>query len=233
MASEFGAKHLVLAAVALVVGLAVGGLGPRSEVRTLRAQVRELKERECGSPSRVGREIASVFQGRPWEDDLPEAPAPAPAPVAAPGPAPEPSGGVQIRVGDDEVVAEDDEQLEESLEMVREAMDLRRAQARQALVEAGADEAQLQQIDAAVQDMNADLAALADDFVATIREFGEPDRRETMLFARDTLDVLLEAEDALWNAMSDDQRQAMDDAALDPFSYIDGGVVETFMELDP
>lgn len=223
MASRFSAQHLVLAALALVVGLALGGLAPRSEVRALRAQVEELKQRECGSPSRVGREIAQVFQGRPWEDDLP---APVPAPVPDPVPL-EPS-----EAPEEPEDLEDLEDLEASLEVVSEAMELRRTQARQALIEGGVHDDQLQAIDAVVADMNADLAALADQFVADLREFGEPDRRETMLFARDTLDVLLEAEDAIWNGLDPEQRDQLDEAALDPFSYVDAGVVETFMELD-
>lgn len=234
MASDFGAKHLILAAVALVVGLALGGLAPRSENRALRGQVDELQDRKCDSGSRVGREIANVFQGRPWAEDLPEPEAPVPADEDEDDNVvvEQDEDGLTIEIGGD---GDEDipENLEESLEMVQDAMEIRRAQARQALVEADVDDGQLEQIDTIVDDMNGDLAALADDFVTSFQESeGEPDRRDTMLFARDTLDVLLEAEDALYGSLDSDQQEALDEAALDPFSYIDGTVVETFMELD-
>src|SRR5688572_1367528 len=83
MAAEWRAKHLLGAAVALVIGLAVGGLGPRSEARGLREQLAVARDREC--EREVGREIATVFQGRPWEP----APPPDPPPDPLPGPVPE------------------------------------------------------------------------------------------------------------------------------------------------
>ena len=44
MAREWGARHFVLAAVTLVVGLVIGGLGPRAEVRSLRARLEQLED---------------------------------------------------------------------------------------------------------------------------------------------------------------------------------------------
>ena len=116
--------------------------------------------------------------------------------------------------------------------MAREAMELRRTQARAALAEAGVSDEQLSSIDEAMDRMNQDLSALTETFVATVQEGGEPDRREMMMFAADTLDVLLEGEDALYGVLDEEQRADIDDAALDPFSYIDGGVVDALMQLE-
>lgn len=210
--AEWRAKHLLGAAGALVVGLAVGGLGPRAEIRSLRARLAAAEEQ--APPERdVGREIAQVFQGRPWEP--PETPPPAPDAPADPPPA-EPAGPV------------------ESLDAVRDAMDIRRTQARAALQQqADASDEQMASVDAIVADMNADLRDLATDLVERFRESeGEPERRELMMFAADTLDVLIGAEEALAEALTPGQREALDEQALDPLSYVDGSIVELLAEID-
>ena len=63
-------RLLVAGTVGLVVGLALAGLAPRSELRSLQAEVDELsKEQKC-SNSGIGRDIASAFRGRPMEAAL-------------------------------------------------------------------------------------------------------------------------------------------------------------------
>lgn len=70
------------------------------------------------------------------------------------------------------------------LESAKEALELRRTQARAALIEqTGADDAQIAQIDAATAQMNSDLAALTDDFLADADKSGPPSRREAMVYA--------------------------------------------------
>ena len=125
-------------------------------------------------------------------------------------------------------------ELTESMDQIHDALELRHTQARQALSEqARLSESQLQHVDRIVEDMNADLAALADGFVAHIQETGgQPGRRESMLFARDSIDVLVSAEDELWGSLEPGQREGIDDAALDPMSYIDGTVIDALSALD-
>lgn len=240
MAGEFGAKPLMAAAVALVVGLAIGGLGPRSQVRGLQEQLTAAQEKVCDRA--VGREIANVFRGRPWEGDA--APPSAEAEDGAPAPDRPPrmkrQQGLQVRVDDDGATVDDGGDAivagdpEEQVAWAKEAMELRRAQALAALREqAGASDEQMTQVDTIVDRMNDDLSALAEDLVATVQESGgEPSRREMMLFASETLDVLLESEDALFGALTPEQREAVEDEALDPMSFIDGRVVDVLMELD-
>ncbi|MCA9489524.1 MAG: hypothetical protein KC621_06360 [Myxococcales bacterium] len=239
MTNRWGAAHLLLAAVALVVGLVIGGLGPRSEARGLREKLDELSSRECASGNDMGKQIAEVFRGRPLASNLPDVQVDEPTaePETEPASDEEPRSrrgkrgqGFQIDIDGED--GSEPQTPEEAVAMAREAMELRRTQARAALAEAGVSDEQLSSIDEAMDRMNQDLSALTETFVATVQEGGEPDRREMMMFAADTLDVLLEGEDALYGVLDEEQRADIDDAALDPFSYIDGGVVDALMQLE-
>jgi hypothetical protein len=122
--------------------------------------------------------------------------------------------------------------VEENVDRMKEAMEIRRTQAIAALREqADASDEQMDTVDAIVGDMNADLQALAEEFVATTRE-GEPSRRDLMVFASDTLEILIGTEDALYDALPEDQREGIAEEALDPLSYVDGGIVDVLAELD-
>ena len=199
MTNRWGAAHLLLAAVALVVGLVIGGLGPRSEARGLREKLDELSSRECASGNDMGKQIAEVFRGRPLASNLPDVQVDEPTaePETEPASDEEPRSrrgkrgqGFQIDIDGED--GSEPQTPEEAVAMAREAMELRRTQARAALAEAGVSDEQLSSIDEAMDRMNQDLSALTETFVATVQEGGEPDRREMMMFAADTLDVLLE-----------------------------------------
>ena len=91
---------------------------------------------------------------------------------------------------------------------------------------------QWDQIDDAVARMNDDLAALADGFASQIVEGEQPNRRDAMIFAADTLDVLIEADDAIWSTLSPEQQEIAQEEAIDPLSHIDSTVVEPFLALE-
>jgi hypothetical protein len=231
MRDGWAAKHLVLAAVALVFGLVIGGLGPRSEVRALQARVDELEAKPC----RGGAEVTSLFRGRMWENDQtappPEEPV-APAPPSRPEPAEvvaapsEPSAAPSGASTPPNVDGEAAEQIKEGLQ-------IRRAQAIAALREqAGASDDQMADVDVIVDQMNADLAAVAETWVAAAGE-GDLSRRDMMLLASETLDVLIDTEDALFGTFSSEQRAALSEEVLDPTAYVDGSVVDRFSELEP
>lgn len=121
---------------------------------------------------------------------------------------------------------------DEALSAARDAMALRQRQAWAALEEqARPNREQMADIESALDDMNAELRLLAEDFVARIRD-GEPSRRDAMLFAADTLDVLLEADERLFSALDEDQRAALQEETLDPMSYVDPGLLDVFLELE-
>ncbi len=219
---------LVFAALALVAGLVIGGLGPRQEARRLRETLEAAPApADCaGDRAEVSRQIAQVFRGRPLEDRLPGV-------GGASGGAADPGGAASddgAALGGDAMDAAL-EDPEEAIRLAKQAMELRRAQARQALVEAGATPDQLATVDRAMSEMNERLVALTDEFVATIEAGEEPERRDLMLFAADTLDVLITAEESLYATFDADVRAELDEAALDPFSYVDGRVVDQLASL--
>ncbi len=239
-----GALHFVIGAIALVVGLGIGGLGPRSEVRALKAQLAEAGE--CEDNGRMGSEIANVFRGRPWQGDEPEKKVTRFEP-REPGPdegvppeTPDADGsdeedeGFRIQIGEDgEAQQMSEEDIRENLDLAREAMNLRYEQARAALIEdANPSDEQLEQIDASVARMNDELIGLANDLVDQMNLDGEPNRRDTMLYAAETLDVVLSAEDDLRGILDADQVANLQDESLDPLSYVDPAIIDVLQQLD-
>lgn len=227
-------KHVVVAAIALVVGLVLGGLLPRAEVRALEQEVASLEDRPCTSPG-VGRDLAGLFRGQPpLVEELP------PRPEAEPSK--EAQGGFHVEVGGSGEPADpglggdvpmSPEDREEALAAVQEAMELRRVQARAALIEdADPSDEQLASFDAAMATMNEELTGLAEGFVAQYQDGREPTRRDMMAFAADTLDVMITAEDQITSVLDADQLAAADPEAYDPFSHVDPGVVDVLWELD-
>lgn len=230
---SFGAVHLLAAVVALVIGLVVGGLGPRGELRRVEKKLAELEERPC--QGRTGAEIAKIFQGRPWEEGkvkVPEPP-PAPAPVddAEEADEPEDDGGFRIEFNTDGSDSEPQD-VGEAMKLAREALDLRHEQAMAALREdARPTPEQEEQLGRVLDQMNDDLIGLAEELRDQM-ELGEPSRRDAMLYAAETLDVFLTAEDDLRGVFDDDQIAALQEESLDPMSYVDPGLIDVLESLN-
>ena len=124
-------------------------------------------------------------------------------------------------------------ELAAGAEAARTALELRRAQARAALVEgAEPSQAQLDDIDQAVQDMNDALLSLSGELTEMLESGEEPERRQAMSFAADALDTMITAEDQFRDTLSQEQIEALDDQALDPFSYISPDIIDTLQSLD-
>jgi hypothetical protein len=229
---SWNAKALLAAAVALVVGLVLGGLGPRTELRELREQVAELERHPVRRD--VGRQIfGEVFAPRASPAAGDGAAPPEPEDVADRGePASDPEPGEPERGFRVEVDRPGGQVPAEQVDQMKDALDMRRAQAVAALREqAGASDEQMAEVDEIVAAMNADLEVLAEEFVATVSE-GEPSRRDMMSFAADTLDVLIDTEDRLGGVLDDEQLEAVSDEALDPTAYVDGAIVDVLSRLD-
>jgi hypothetical protein len=241
---SIGALHFVIGAIALVVGVGVGGLGPRAEVRALRAQLEEAGE--CEDNGRMGSEIANVFRGQPWAGDSEPTKRvtrfrPTERPPDA-GPAPEdvPDGeqddGIRIQIGSDGSDVDGEmspEDVQQNLELAREAMTLRYEQARAALIEdANPSDEQLAQIDDSMARMNDELIGLANDLVEQMNLNEEPSRRDTMLYAAETLDVVLSAEEDLRGILDAEQVANLQEESLDPLSYVDPAIIDVLQRLD-
>jgi len=211
---------VVLAAVALLVGVGLGRFGLQSDLREAEAALVLAEARSCDERGAVGRQIARALEGRP----VVEAPPPEiDRPVAAPDP--DEDGSV---AGDGP--SEVDDRAE--FEAVADTVALRRAQARQALIEqAQPSEDQLDRIDEAFAVMNDILIDEAEVLLESVHD-GQPARRVGLEFARNSIDALLDAEDAVLSTLSDEQVDQADPEALDPLGFIDPELVEVLIELE-
>lgn len=121
---------------------------------------------------------------------------------------------------------------EEMTAAMTAALDARRAQARQALQEqADLDDEKLAEVDRVMDEMNAALKKEVDDFVATAIQDGDVDRRDMMDFAATGLDAVIVADDKLRAVLGPDAYAEVDDAAVDPFSFISGDTVASLAQV--
>ena len=230
-----GVQTGIIVAGAFVVGMVVGGLSPRAQVRTLEDQVFELERQRARSGSATGRQFTELLtrglSPREEEETAPaEADGEGPA-GARPRPRPRPERPEVIAEGDP-VGGDAPFDEDASLEMARETLAVRAAQARAALDEdIRPTPAQRQQIDAAIGDMNAELELLARDFVDAVRAQGEPSRLEMMMTGADVLDVLVQTETRMLDLMDADQREAVREGSTDPTAYIDPVILDIAYEL--
>lgn len=221
-------RNFLLVVGALVMGLVVGSWQPRGEVLRLRDEIDgyRAKVRACnrGTAAEGIRELLRAEapaeeeprrEGRRRSKPRAEVEAPSEAPVAeAPAEAGAPSPA-------------------EAADAAAAALDARAAQARAALLEqADPDDAQLAAVDAAIDEMNRQLKAQVDAFVETALGSGDFDRRELMDFAAESLDVVIEADDRIRDALGPEAYAAVDDQAVDPFSYVSGDTLSGLARLE-
>ena len=72
----------------------------------------------------------------------------------------------------------------------------------------------------------------ATELVDTVQSGEEPTRREGLVFADNLLGAILEADDTIYNTLTEDQRASVDGEVLDPLAYVDASIVDKLMELD-
>lgn len=218
----------------LVLGTGVGGVLPKSELRDLQAQLEEAQSKQCETNNNFGRELASALRGRPVTGALGGSDDGFAAPVEeVDDPPEEDPNSLDAIEKEIQERSESGASGEELSGLVQDAMSLRTIQAREAIEQdLQPSDDQWDQIDDAVARMNDDLAALADGFASQIVEGEQPNRRDAMIFAADTLDVLIEADDAIWSTLSPEQQEIAQEEAIDPLSHIDSTVVEPFLALE-
>jgi len=224
---------------AFLIGSWVGGLPLRSTIRQLRADLDERQVNECQGDG-VGREFASVFQGRPWEAGV-DSPSPfemkdeeEPPVVVVDTTSEDEEDGPNWEFNFDGLDEDAEPQdVEEAMEMAREAMDIRQSQAWAALDDqARLDDDQMGAFQDAIDRMNEDLMRSAEDLVATVSSGEEPTRREALMFADNVLSSIIETDDAIYEILDADQRAAVEDEVLDPLAYVEPDLVDKLMELD-
>jgi hypothetical protein len=222
-------RTLVVGAIGLALGGVLGGLPARSQLRQLQEEVDTL--RKTTRPA-VGRELGQILRG-----GLVNSPGQTPVPDAPPPPTAEPVQPVEPPAQDAPVAGTNGadggskfpKDLPKELDTAKAALEMRAAQARAALLEdADPTPQQLEQIDASLASMNEDLRRIAEDVAAELASGVEPDRRQMMMIAADTLDVMVDAETRLSDALTPEQIDGLEDDSLNPFSYVDPTVLQAF-----
>jgi len=227
-------KPFFPAVVAMVVGIVLGAWQPRGEMLALRAEVDALKLAGA-APCRnsAARSIRSILRSDAPDLGMDEngrrtasAQDPTPAPDAD-GPAPL-EGGPEAPEGPDSPRS-----TEEMREVMQAGLDARRAQALAALVEQGdLGDDDVEAVNAAMDDMNRALKAEVDAFAEAALADGEVDRRDLMDFAAESLDIVIAADEQLRRALPEDVYGAVDDSAVDPFSYVSGDTLDALTRLE-
>lgn len=242
-------KQIAIAAVALMVGLVLGGLGPREELRDAK---KALATAERAVSSGVGPDLARLLRVG--------------AGPATPCPPTVVNGEVLATVDPRDAAVEEAEALEEEnpqlvealeemdaehaqaredvadklaevplekLDAARTALDLRRAQTRAALVEQlDPSIEQLDSLDGAYDSMNEVLVGLSEEIAAIVNDGEVPERRDAMSFAADALDAMLESEDAARGLLDQEQLADMADDLLDPFKWVDPEILDSLMLIE-
>lgn len=225
LGDRMGTRFLI-AVGALVAGTAIGAWQARGERLELRGQVISLeKETRACKRGAASQGIARILGGR---DGAVDAAAGRPEPAFR-----EPTPDAPTDAPQPEEAPDREPQIPETTEAMADALDARSAQAHAALIEqADPDDEQLAKIDAAIDKMNARLKSQVDAFAVSVDGGTEPDRRELMDFAAEALDAVIEADDSFREALPENIRDAIDDKAIDPFSYIDGSTLASLAQLE-
>jgi phosphoenolpyruvate-protein kinase (PTS system EI component) len=241
-------KSIAVAAFALIVGIVLGGLPPRAELRALQQERADAAKRcEDGVGSDLVRFLGATRGGEsfvpasaaPRQPSVTPPPSPAEEAEALAEANPEAAEAVEeLREAEAELEAEVADGVrqaladDEELELARTALALRQAQARAALVEqADPDSDQLDAIDASYDAMNERLEAIAAEIGEQVLD-GEPSRRDAMRFAADALDAMLSAEQEVLDTLDPEQRLSLDDEALSAFSHVSPALVDVLSALD-
>ncbi len=214
--------------LSLVAGLVLGSWQPRGELLALRAEVDDLRA-QARRPCRSGgaSTLSGIFRVPEEEEGERRPPAPdrgPPTPNEGPPPGPE---------GIADAAPAGPQDPEQTIAAMKATLDARRAQALQALVEQGelTDE-QVDSVDQIMDDMNAQLKTAVDEMVTETLAAGDFDRREMLEFGADALDIVLAADDRMRDTLPKDAYAAVDDEAVDPFSYVSGDTLESAARLD-
>jgi hypothetical protein len=234
-------REIAVGAVALLMGLIIGGVGPRAELTRMMHTVETVDAERCKNT--VGEDLASFFGaakdgGLPLVD-LPSSPAP-PRKIVLDAPPSETQEALDAMNAEEAAAREqlaDDARAalenSEELDLARSALELRRAQSRQALIEQlDPDDEQLDTIEAAYSEMNETLEVFAGGLADMVLSGEEPDRRTAMEFAAEALDAMLVAEDNVLATLDEDQRAEMDVDVINPFNHVSPGLIDSLMELD-
>lgn len=203
-------KVVAAAAVALVVGFLLGGIGPRRELQASRHTVTSLQEELEAARKRAGRGAARYLPF-PAFDDVPRT-----VPAATPARTPVAEGG-EPAVSPTRTPPSAMEAFETALAAQR----MRARQSRQALAEkARLSEREIEEIDAIVDRMNEALAEHSKEILAVIGTGEEPDALTVIDVSHDVTGILYESQKSFEDVVGSDL-PLVDESARQVWNYVD------------
>ncbi|MES2639814.1 MAG: hypothetical protein V4850_10035 [Myxococcota bacterium] len=226
-------KPFFPAVVALVAGIVLGAWQPRGELLSMRAELDTLKA-AGGKPCRSGAadSIRSILRADPSTFEASGADRKV-RNVGGPDDAEVAEIGEEGAPPTDGAIPEAPANAEQLRDTMNAALDARRAQALAALVEQGGlEDAEVAAVTDAMDQMNRELKTEVNAFVDAAVASGEVDRRDVMEFAAGALDIVIAADDRLQKAVPADVYAEVDDAAVDPFSYLSGDALDALVRLE-
>jgi hypothetical protein len=227
------AKTIVIAAAALLLGIFIGGLGPRAELQETKVALQEAEARSkqnSGSTLPLALGLGSLAAARERANQAAAEGAPkrvpkfvAPDQVEGSGadqPDNQPDGGRKFRFGDPETFA-----------AAKAAADLRAAQFRAAfLEEAKLPPAAAETLDATVKGMNEELSRAADEIAKDLEsrreKTGKVSPRDLADVGAKVLDIYRRSDDKFKAGLDDNGRAAAERSNFDLLTQIDVGAFE-------
>ncbi len=214
-------KRFLFILPGLVLGFLLGRIGPSLENQDLEDQLEQAEaraekaEREQRPRNLILPGMGEVLSGPTAQGQAPRSAPRAEGDEQGPVEALQDTGGG----GQAEGPAPD---MAEQFELAVEAQALRTAQSRAALIEqADLDDAQVAEIDQAMQRMNEELALLGEDLMAVAMSGEEPDPTEMLGLSHDVTGILYEAQLSMEDAVGLDTLQEVDPQASQVWNYIE------------
>jgi hypothetical protein len=227
-------KSLVVGALALLLGVFVGGLGPRAELRRARAEVAELKAAAARGGATAALPLALGLGSLVAAQQRARAQAPGPprfVPAdprggpSAPDPDPRPAHPER---GDAGAGPRFDSK---ALAAAQAAADVRAAQYRAAFVqEAGLPPAGQAAMDQAIARMNQELGKMADRVAAQLESKSKLTPRDMADLGARVLDIYRKADDDFKAGLDNRAWAALDRTDFDLLTQVDLGAFERLAE---
>jgi hypothetical protein len=212
----------IAAVLALLVGIVVGGYQARSELAKVTS---EYDQQECETSPVPAALVAGMLGARAARNqDKSEASkggvdAMKVKPVVTPSSGPGMSPSVDFEINAEDAAG---------IDALADIMTIRTEQSREVLVEyADPTESQLEEFDAVVDEMNDALTQLAVDLGNQARS-GNATRSSALVLTSDALNIIIDADNQIYSVFDADQLAGIEDAAIDPFSYLDASVLDAF-----
>ncbi len=226
-------KHILVAVILFIVGMAIGAWGPRSDLRIAKQKIREL---ERAKPAPSANEESSGMPNITQMLNIPRQPAsPRPRPTRVPTPTTDPAAPTQVVVPD-ETVSENGafspEDFREGIEAAHDLWKMRESQARQLLIEAlELTESESREFDERIEAMNEELRRRIENAVTTMKDDETLTTQDALTLAHEISGVLLDTYADLDDVLPDNwQSQATADSDLP--NFIDPMVGLPLIELE-